>query len=138
MAVVRELPSRPSVGTALRRALALRCPRCGQGRVFDGWFAMRATCEACGLKYEREQGYFVGAIYVNFAVTVLIGFVPVIVADVVWGLSIGQQLAIAVPLMLLVPIVTFRWSRSLWLVVDYFVTSYDDRAMRLRRRRPPP
>ena len=55
MAVVRELPSRPSVGTALRRALALRCPRCGQGRVFDGWFAMRATCEACGLKYERED-----------------------------------------------------------------------------------
>ena len=26
---------------------------------------------------------------------------------------------------------------SLWLAVDYFVTSADDRAMRMRRRTPP-
>src|SRR6059036_1247037 len=34
---------------------------------------MHERCAACGLRYEREQGYFVGAIYINYAVTVAIG-----------------------------------------------------------------
>jgi len=31
---------------------------------------MHERCPACGLVLEREQGYFVGAIYVNYAATV--------------------------------------------------------------------
>jgi uncharacterized protein (DUF983 family) len=128
----------PGVLTLLLRAVVLRCPACGRGRLYAGWFAMHEHCPVCSFRYEREQGYFVGAIYVNFAVTVILGLVPVVVADVIWGLTIGQQLAIAVPLMIVVPVVGFRWSRSLWLAIDYFVTSFDDRAMRERHRRPRP
>lgn len=127
----------PGVTALVARALRLRCPACGRGRLFDGWFAMPAHCAVCDFRYEREQGYFVGAIYVNFAMTVLVGLVPVVAADIAWGLTIGQQLAIALPLMVIVPVMAFRWSRSLWLTVDYVVTSFDDRAMRERRRRPP-
>lgn len=126
----------PGVGALLVRALRLRCPACGRGRLFDGWFAMLAHCPVCDFRYEREQGYFVGAIYVNFALTVLVGLVPVVAADIAWGLTLAQQLAIALPLMVIVPVVGFRWSRSLWLMVDYVVTSFDDSAMRERRRRP--
>jgi uncharacterized protein (DUF983 family) len=134
MAVVRELPSRPSVGTALRRALALRCPRCGQGRVFDGWFAMRATCEACGLKYEREQGYFVGAIYLNYAVTAVVSLgVAMLIAS--WlGLSPWGEVGVASILGVLVPLVFFRYSKSLWLGIDHFVTATDEAAERRSRR----
>ena len=28
-----------------------RCPRCGQGHLFDGFLAMRGSCEVCGLSY---------------------------------------------------------------------------------------
>lgn len=126
----------PGVATLLLRALRLRCPACGRGALYGGWFAMHETCPVCTFRYEREQGYFVGAIYVNFATAVCLGLVPVVVADVIWGLTIGQQLAIAVPLMIVLPIMCFRWSRSLWLAIDYFVTSFDDRAMRERFRLP--
>jgi uncharacterized protein (DUF983 family) len=27
------------------------CPRCGQGKLFDGFLALRKKCEACGLDY---------------------------------------------------------------------------------------
>src|SRR3989442_9373424 len=54
----------------LGRGLRLRCPRCGRAALYAGWFAMHTRCEACGLPYESEQGYFVGAIYLNYAVTV--------------------------------------------------------------------
>ena len=33
---------------------------------------MNSHCFQCGLKFEREQGYFVGAIYINYAATVAI------------------------------------------------------------------
>src|SRR5215217_9553779 len=31
--------------------LACRCPRCGQGRLFDGFITLRPRCQACGLDY---------------------------------------------------------------------------------------
>src|SRR5436190_295853 len=38
-------------------------------RLFTGWFTMRPECALCGMRFERAQGYWVGAIYVNYAVT---------------------------------------------------------------------
>ena len=40
--------------------------------MFTGWFAMAEACAFCGLRYERAQGYWVGAIYVNYGITTLI------------------------------------------------------------------
>tara|TARA_R110002073_G_scaffold38749_4_gene110929 strand:- start:3143 stop:3514 length:372 start_codon:yes stop_codon:yes gene_type:complete len=33
---------------ALRRTIRGRCPRCGQGRIFDGYIKQAATCSVCG------------------------------------------------------------------------------------------
>jgi uncharacterized protein (DUF983 family) len=38
---------------------------CGLGPLYRSLFKMNTHCEYCGLVYEREQGYFVGAIYFN-------------------------------------------------------------------------
>ena len=96
---------------------------------------MREACPACGLRYEREQGYFVGAIYVNYALTALVGLGGVLLLDGVVGLSLVQQLALAVPLMLLAPLLFFRHSRSLWLGIGFLVAALDERAARQATRR---
>ena len=124
----------PRPGAVLSRALRLRCPRCGHGRLYDGWLSMRERCAACGLVYEREQGYFVGAMYVNYALTAGLGLGGVILLDQLVGLSLTQQLLLAVPVMLLAPILFFRHARSFWLGLEYFVSSLDQRSMRRRRR----
>ena len=135
MASVRRLPARVPIGTALRRAVALRCPRCGQGDLFAGWFAMHETCAACGLRFEREQGYFVGAIYVNYAVTAVVCLGGPIALDVAIGIPVWAQLVVASVLATLVPLVFFRYSRSLWLSIDHLVTAADE-AVERRSRRP--
>jgi uncharacterized protein (DUF983 family) len=84
--------------------------------------------------YEREQGYFVGAMYVNYALTAGLGLGGVILLDQLVGLSLTQQLLLAVPVMLLAPILFFRHARSFWLGLEYFVSSLDQRSMRRRRR----
>ena len=58
--------------TMLGRALRLRCPRCGEGMLFLGWFHMRSRCDWCGLIYEREPGFFLGSIYVNYGLTAVL------------------------------------------------------------------
>jgi uncharacterized protein (DUF983 family) len=87
--------------------------------LFTGWFRMPPVCDLCGLRYERAQGYWVGAIYVNYAMTTVIavaGFfltypaVPMGVQLTVWGLWV-----------VLFPLWFFRYSRSLWLAIEYFL-----------------
>jgi uncharacterized protein (DUF983 family) len=87
--------------------------------LFSGWFRMAEVCDLCGLRYERAQGYWVGAIYVNYGVTTTIavlGFfltypaVPMRTELAVWGLFV-----------VLFPLWFFRYSRSLWLAVEYLL-----------------
>src|SRR5690348_13144551 len=56
----------------LLRSLRLRCPACGDGRIYRRLVRMRPGCSHCGLVYEREQGYFVGAIYINVIATEMV------------------------------------------------------------------
>lgn len=35
----------------IRTGLGGRCPRCGEGRLFDGFLAVREQCEVCGLSF---------------------------------------------------------------------------------------
>src|SRR5881628_1350371 len=106
---------------AMGRAIRLRCPRCGATPLFRGWFRMAEACALCGLRFERAQGYFVGAIYVNYAVTVILaigGFF------LLWGLtalSTAAQLALLLPVVILFPLWFFRYSRSFWLALEWLI-----------------
>ncbi|OLD37789.1 MAG: hypothetical protein AUI57_09685 [Candidatus Rokubacteria bacterium 13_1_40CM_2_68_8] len=106
---------------ALGRAVRLRCPRCGETPLFRGWFSMAEACALCGLRFERAQGYFVGAIYVNYAMTAVLtigGFF------LLWGLtalSTAAQLALLLPVVILFPLWFFRYSRSLWLALEWLI-----------------
>ncbi len=79
-----------------------------------------ANCGGCGLKFEREQGYFVGAIYLNYAATVLVAIPGYFVLDYLVGLSLVQQLSLWVPFCVVFPLWFFRYSKSIWLSLDYF------------------
>ncbi|HEY6565704.1 MAG TPA: DUF983 domain-containing protein, partial [Pirellulaceae bacterium] len=56
----------------LSRSIRLLCPRCGQGRLFDGLFRMAKRCGSCGFELEREPGFYLGAIYFNYGLTAMI------------------------------------------------------------------
>ena len=104
----------------LGHGLRLRCPRCGEGRLYDTPFRMKENCTRCGLKFEREQGYFIGAIYINYAATVGIAVPGFFLLDAFIGITINQQLALWLPFAIIFPLLFFHHSRSLWLVLDHF------------------
>jgi uncharacterized protein (DUF983 family) len=53
-----------------------KCPRCRVGKIYAnkmyslGGQKMLVACPHCGLTYEREPGYFYGAMYVSYAFVV--------------------------------------------------------------------
>jgi uncharacterized protein (DUF983 family) len=104
----------------LGRSLALRCPVCGQGKLFRGYFRMSAECENCGRIYEREPGFFLGAIYFNYGLTSLVATVMYPVLSLTRVVTSKQALAITLTWVVLFPIWFFRYSRSLWLGFDEF------------------
>lgn len=118
--------ARPRLLPTVTAALRLRCPRCGVGEMFGGFFHMNAECSFCRLRFEREQGFFVGAIYVNYAVTVLIAMPGFFLLDR-YGATLAQQLIFWGAFVVIFPLAFFRHSRSLWLAVAHLLDPGDDR-----------
>ncbi len=109
--------------SVLRAILRERCPRCREGRIYRrpllrGWLAMNDTCPVCGLKFNREQGYFLGAMYVSYALSVFPVLLLVILLWLVAHWSYDAALLGAVIAYLpFVPLVV-RISRVLWIHID--------------------
>jgi len=110
----------PSRGLMLWRGLRRKCPRCGSGKLFTGWFRMVADCPVCKLHFEREPGYWVGAIAISTTVVgilftiVLVAFSAATVPDIPWV----TLLLIELPLMALGPIAFYPYSKTLWVAFD--------------------
>ncbi len=102
----------------LVRAVRLRCPRCGEGRLFRGLFQMNESCSACGASFKREQGFYLGSIYINYGATVI--GTGALYALLVLGIDWSHKAALAACLVAAVvfPIWFFRWARSLLLALD--------------------
>lgn len=56
--------------------LAQKCPRCHQGRLFTHgmynlahYTEMPSACPVCGLAFEPEPGFYIGAMYINYVFT---------------------------------------------------------------------
>jgi len=113
-----------AVGRALRR----RCPRCGSGSIFAGYTRLRDRCPACGLRFERQEGYWVGAMAVNTAVTIAVYAVTFVSAIVLtWPDPPWVPIAVGtVALNAVFPIVFYPWSKTLWMALDLTVHPAED------------
>ena len=100
-------------------ALLQRCPRCREGRLFHGIAQMSDPCPVCGLVFEREPGYFLGAMYFSYALAVLIIAPLFIVLYQLFPTWPGPVMALLamLPTIPLIPII-FRYSRVLWLYFE--------------------
>ena len=79
---------------------------------------MLERCPNCGLKFEREQGYFLGAMYISYglALITILALALLLWASTSWSL---QKIVLAAILLFLplAPILTL-FSRVLWIYLD--------------------
>lgn len=109
---------------ALIHGFLLRCPYCGEGKLFRKWFSMYERCPVCGFRFEREEGYWTGAMAVNMMVTVLFivfVLVPLAIVFAAAHESFILFLLVSLPLPLILPLLLFRHAKSLWLNIDFMI-----------------
>lgn len=96
-----------------------RCPRCHEGRVFRGLLVMNEACPACGLVFEREPGYFVGAMYFSYALAIPVYLgMSLILERLLPGWPYFAVFGAAALLFAPFAPLLFRYSRVLWMHFD--------------------
>ncbi len=101
-------------------ALALRCPRCLRGPVWRSFMGMHERCPDCGLVYEREPGYFTGAMVVSYVLAVPT-FGLIVIALLVAGLDTALALLAGAAVYLVLAPFILRYSRVIWLHFDWLL-----------------
>lgn len=82
---------------------------------------MHERCAVCGLYFERAQGYFLGAMYVNYAFTVALVLSGYFVLGWIIELTLAYQLILWASVSLLCPLLLFPCSRGVWLNIDHLI-----------------
>lgn len=101
-----------------------KCPRCRQGNLFTytlfqkphKFTSTNKSCPHCELIFEREPGFFFGAMYVSYALTMGVLLTTAFILYNVFGDPELWVYIVSVPLivLLLLPVI-FRISRTLFL-----------------------
>ena len=109
-------------GQIVTRGLTNCCPNCGAHSLFrEGTlFDLNRKCPNCGLVLEKDEGSFLGAMSLNYGVTVILFLVPDLLLYL-GGVFSGIAAAIIAGIGALgIPVLLYRSSRSWWLMNYYF------------------
>ena len=119
----------PSRGRMLRRGFTKRCARCGSGHLFERWFTIVDDCPRCGLHFEREQGYWAGALAINIGIAGLVFVLTFAIGLALTApdIPVGPMLAVLIPLMIIVPTFAYPFSKTIWVAVDRAFLQHMDR-----------
>jgi len=117
---MEQVAARISTARSILRQL---CPRCRMGRIFKG-SVFRGfpepydRCAICGLRFSREPGYFMGAMYLSYG----LGLAMVaVLGAILWGVvgfRIDKAALWAVLLFLPFTPILALMSRVLWIYLD--------------------
>jgi uncharacterized protein (DUF983 family) len=100
----------------------MRCPGCGKAKIFHRTKfpfkkpLMKDICESCGYRFDREPGFFSGAVWLSYGLAIVEGVIAFFLArQLIYGLSMTNALLIAIALMLVLAMWNYRMARVMWL-----------------------
>ena len=116
-----------SIGTQLRRGLRRRCAVCGGGDLFDGYYGLKETCPTCAVRFAREEGFFIGALFVSFALTeiVMFTFIAVVLVATMPDVDVRTMIIGSVAISVVVPLVFYPHSKTIWFAIHLAMEPLD-------------
>ncbi len=100
------------------RGLRGRCPRCGEGKLFQGFLNLRPACDKCGLDYSFADAGDGPAVFVILGGGAIVVFAALITA-VVYQPPYWLHAALWLPLILIVTLVPLRLVKGLLIALQY-------------------
>jgi uncharacterized protein (DUF983 family) len=115
-----------SLSGSILAGLACVCPRCGKGKLFQGFLTLRPCCQACGLDYGFADSGDGPAVFIMF----FAGFIVVaaaLVTEVVYKPPFWVHAALWLPLILIVTIAPLRPMKGLMIALQYHHKAAEER-----------
>jgi len=94
------------------------CPRCGQGKLFDGLLSLKPRCAACDLDYAFADAGDGPAVFV----ILIVGFI--IIGSVLWmqinyAPPIWVYIVLFAPLTIILSLLSLRWCKGILIALQY-------------------
>ncbi len=122
-----EEPQPLTTSRVVLRGLLRRCPLCGSGGIFEGWFRQVERCPRCNFPTSRVEDQWIG----SFGMNILVSF-TLLVAVIAVGFTVTYPdppvavlLVVSVGVAGLFPVLFFPISRSLWSAIDLAMRPVD-------------
>ena len=111
-------PDAPSLFTSVTRGLSCKCPRCGRGKLFAGFLALRPECEVCRLDYtfiDTGDGPAIFIIMLAGAIVVACA----LIVEVKYQPPFWVHAALWLPLILVTTLLPLRSMKSLLIALQF-------------------
>lgn len=116
-----------------------KCPKCNLGDLYvvnnmynlRSLGKMKTQCEYCGQLFEPETGFYYGAMYVSYALSIMAMFIPAYALYFIFDVGFPVMLGVVIGIYILFFPVFFRISRNIWLnIFVKFDQSARDKALK--------
>src|SRR5262249_24109941 len=107
-----------SLSTTILPGLACKCPRCGEGKLFGGFFSLRPSCGACRLDYCFIDAGDGPAVFIILIAGFMVVFCALIV-EVMYQPPFWLHAVLWVPLVLLTTLAPLRSMKSLLIALQF-------------------
>src|SRR3989442_3201983 len=101
------------------RSLKLKCPVCGRASIVQRPFNLKHRCDACGVIFKREEGFFVGAIMANVVATEV--FIVLIYLACITLTNLNERIVLTILFVVGIsfPLIFYHHAWALWLATDH-------------------
>ncbi|HEY7298132.1 MAG TPA: DUF983 domain-containing protein [Xanthobacteraceae bacterium] len=110
----------------LIRGIRGRCPRCGHGRLFQGFLSLAPRCEQCGLDYSFADSADGPAFFAMF----ISGFIVVFAAlavEVLYSPPFWVHAALWLPLIVITTLLPLRPIKGILIALQYHHSAAEGR-----------
>jgi uncharacterized protein (DUF983 family) len=98
----------------IKTGLAGKCPRCGRGKLFDGYLTVAQKCNACGLSFDFADAGD-GAAWFVMLFTCFVGVGAILGIEVAYSPPFWVHVLIDIPLIILMPLLLLRPAKGMLL-----------------------
>ena len=99
-------------------ALTCRCPRCGKGKLFQGFLSLRPRCDNCGLDYNFIDSGDGPAVFVILGAGFIVVFAALAV-EVLYQPPFWLHALLWLPLILITTLLPLRPIKALMIALQY-------------------
>lgn len=113
----------------IKTGLAGRCPRCGRGRLFQGYLDVAKSCSSCGLSFDFADSGDGAAWFVMLFVCIF-GVGSILGIEVAYSPPFWVHLLIAIPVIVLLPLLLLRPAKGVLLCQQWKTKASEGRLNR--------